>query len=170
MRTLQPPIAQVAASCALTLAATGLVVASDDPGAPGGSRQAWSWPTGTAVAVTRAFDPPDQPWLPGHRGVDLDVPVGSPVRSPADGVVVAAGTVVDRGVVSIQHGNLRSTYEPVDPTVTRGQSVVRGQVIATVTAGHSPGTLHWGARTGPDAYVDPLRMLAGRVVLKPWDG
>lgn len=130
----------------------------------------WDWPTGSPAAVARDFDPPEQPWLAGHRGVDLDVAVGSQVRAPADGVVVFAGTVVDRGVVSLQHGAFRSAFEPVAPLVTAGDPVVRGQVIATVEQGHSPGALHWGVRTGPDAYVNPLRMLVGPVVLKPWAG
>lgn len=135
----------------------------------GGAGLPWDWPTGTPVPVARAFDPPEQPWLPGHRGVDLDVEVGSEVRAPADGVVVFAGTVVDRGVVSVGHGFLRSSFEPVTPLVATGEPVARGQVVATVGQGHSPGVLHWGVRTGPDAYVDPLRLLVGRVVLKPWD-
>ncbi|MGO3796067.1 MAG: M23 family metallopeptidase [Pauljensenia sp.] len=130
----------------------------------------WDWPSGSPVAVARDFDPPEQPWLAGHRGVDLDVDVGSEVRAPADGVVVFAGTVVDRDVVSLQHGAFRSAFEPVKPLVAAGDQVERGQVIATVEPGHSPGALHWGVRTGPDAYVNPLRMLVGPVVLKPWDG
>jgi len=130
---------------------------------------AWSWPTGGPVPVVRAFDPPDQPWLAGHRGVDLDVAVGTPVLAPADGRVVAAGTVVDRGVVSIQIRDVRATVEPVDPLVVVGQHVRRGQVVATVEEGHAPGALHWGAKIGPRHYVDPLRMLVERVVLKPWE-
>lgn len=128
----------------------------------------WSWPTPTPVPVLRRFDPPEQRWRAGHRGVDLDVDVGSEVLAPADGVVTWAGTVVDRGVVSVQHGPVRSTFEPVEALVTRGQHVVRGQVLGRVVEGHTPGALHWGARVAADTYVDPLRMLVGSVVLKPW--
>ncbi len=130
---------------------------------------AWSWPTGGSVPVVRPFDPPDQAWAAGHRGVDLDVTVGSPVLAPADGTVVAAGTIVDRGVVSIQIRDVRATFEPVKALVAVGQHVRRGQVIATVEEGHAPGALHWGAKIGPRRYVNPLRMLVERVVLKPWD-
>lgn len=172
----------VAASAPPATAATGAgtpasvgsaEVAGDTPwGDPSAvsPRPVWAWPSGGPVPVPRAFDPPPRPWLAGHRGVDLDVPVGSPVRAPESGTVVFAGTVVDRGVVTIDHGGLRSSFEPVRPLVRVGQRVARGEVVATVAEGHSPGALHWGVRTGPRAYVDPLRLLTGRVVLKPWSG
>ncbi|WP_164996703.1 M23 family metallopeptidase [Actinomyces minihominis] len=135
-----------------------------------GSASAWSWPTGNAVPVNRAFDPPELPWLRGHRGVDIAAPVGSVVAAPASGTVVHAGLVFDRQSVSILHDDgLRSTYEPVVPLVQTGQSVRRGDPIATVEDGHSPGTLHWGARFGKNEYVDPTRLLFGPSVLKPVD-
>lgn len=130
----------------------------------------WQWPTGHAVAVTRAFDPPSMPWLSGHRGVDLQAPIGSTLRAPAEGTVIFSGTVVDRQVLSLMHeGGLRSTYEPVVPLVQVGQVVSAGDPIATVAPGHSPGPLHWGARFERNQYVNPLRMLTGPAVLKPWD-
>lgn len=130
----------------------------------------WQWPTGSPVAVTRAFDPPSMPWLSGHRGVDLHAPIGSALRAPAEGTVIFSGTVVDRQVLSIMHdGGLRSTYESVVPLVEVGQVVSAGDPIATVAPGHSPGPLHWGARFERNQYVNPLRMLVGPSVLKPWD-
>ena len=129
----------------------------------------WRWPTQIPVAVNRAFDPPALPWLSGHRGVDLGATVGSTIVAPADGTVVFSGTVVSRQTVSVMHeGGLRSTYEPVLPLVKTGDTVQAGQPIATVEPGHSPGSLHWGARFGKDEYVNPLRMLVGPSVLKPW--
>ena len=54
-----------------------------------------------------------------------------------DGVVVFAGMVAGRPVVSIDHpGGLRTTYEPVDPSVAAGQRVARGSPIGTLLAGH----------------------------------
>ncbi|WP_026460140.1 M23 family metallopeptidase [Schaalia suimastitidis] len=133
----------------------------------------WLWPTGGPVRVLRAFDPPEQPWHPGHRGVDLDVPIGSPVLSPAAGTVVYAGVIVDRPVVSIDVGGhlypLRTTFEPVEAVVAAGEYVEAGQHIGYVVEGHSPGNLHWGAKTSSRHWVNPLRFLAGRSVLKPWD-
>ena len=56
-------------------------------------------PTGT-VHVLRAFDRPEHDWLPGHRGVDLSLPVGGQVVAAGPGVVafagVVAGTIVTR--------------------------------------------------------------------------
>lgn len=130
----------------------------------------WEWPTGSPVAVNRAFDPPAMPWLAGHRGVDLDGDIGSVIVAPADGIVAFAGSIVDRQSVSVLHeGGLRSTYEPVAPLVEAGQVVATGQPIATIEPGHVPGTLHWGARLGKNEYVNPLRMIVGPSVLKPWE-
>lgn len=131
----------------------------------------WIWPTVTPVQVTVPFDPPPQPWNSGHRGVDLKVAIGDSILSPAPGTVVYAGVLVDRPVISILHaGGLRSTYEPVDPLVNVGDIVEAGTPIGTVSregAGEHLG-LHWGARFGKNEYIDPLRMMAGPSILKPW--
>ncbi|HAW33196.1 MAG TPA: M23 family peptidase [Alphaproteobacteria bacterium] len=73
------------------------------------------WPVEQARMVG-AFDAPDKPWLPGHRGVDLAVVEGAAVVAPADGVVAFAGKVAGKDVVTIRHGDaqgaLTSTFEP----------------------------------------------------------
>ena len=130
------------------------------------------WPLAPPHPVVRPFEPPPTPYGPGHRGVDLGTALAAPVLAAGDGVVVFAGPVAGRGVISIDHpGGIRTTYEPVVPAVVAGQRVERGTVIGTVTAGHCPeACLHWGARRG-DEYLDPLGLLStGRVRLKPWDG
>lgn len=141
---------------------------ADQPVPRGGYR----WPLDGDPRVTRPFEPPPAPWAAGHRGVDLAGTPGAPVRAAADGVVHFAGTVVDRGVVSIRHAaGLRTTYEPVTPAVRAGQAVRAGDIIGTLSPGH-PGCpeaacLHWGLRRG-DQYLDPLAMLGlGRVRLLP---
>src|SRR4051812_3710912 len=53
--------------------------------------------------VTRPFAPPPRPWLPGHRGVDLAAGPGTEVRAAAAGVVIFAGELAGRPVVSIAH-------------------------------------------------------------------
>jgi murein DD-endopeptidase MepM/ murein hydrolase activator NlpD len=125
--------------------------------------------------VARSFDGPAQPWAAGHRGVDLAADPGRAVRAPSAGVVLFAGTVVDRGVVTVAHDDgLRSSLEPVRWSVDRGQRVVRGQVVGSVAAGPghcAPATcLHWGLRRG-ETYLDPMRWVLGRgpVVLLPLD-
>ncbi len=141
-------------------------------GEPGVAAGGWRWPLPGTPRPVRLFDPPPQPWLPGHRGVDLAAEPGATVLAAATGTVVYAGRLAGRGVVSIDHpGRLRTTYEPVDVSVGAGAVVVAGQALGTLAAGH-PGCpaaacLHWGLRRGP-VYLDPLAVLGlGRVRLLP---
>lgn len=129
----------------------------------------FDWPLRPRPVVVRRFDNPEHDWLPGHRGVDLGAAPGSPVLAAGDGIVVFAGTVAGRPVVSLRHeGGLRTTYEPVEPGVTAGARVARGSPIGTLATGHegcpAPACLHWGARLDPTIrnrpqYVDPLGLL-----------
>jgi murein DD-endopeptidase MepM/ murein hydrolase activator NlpD len=120
--------------------------------------------------VLRAFDRPQHNWLPGHRGVDLDLPIGAPVLAAGDGTVAFAGVVAGTPTVSIDHADgIRTTYQPVHTRVTRGDGLREGEVIGTL--GHPtdgwPG-LHWGARTDRDDYLNPLSLLeAPTIRLKP---
>jgi len=133
------------------------------------------WPLPGEPPVVRRFDPPPQPWLPGHRGVDLAAGAGTPVLSAGDGVVTFAGAVAGRPVVTVGHANgLRTTYEPVHPVVEVGTPVLAGVPIGRLRAGHpgcaAPACLHWGLRRG-DTYLDPLALLGrGPVRLLPLDG
>src|SRR5699024_8694259 len=64
--------------------------------------------------VVEQFSAPPAPWASGHRGVDLAVEAAGPIRAPADGIVSFTGKVVDRGVLSIDHGGgYTSSFEPV---------------------------------------------------------
>ena len=135
----------------------------------------WVWPTGAPASVLEGFDPPSQPWGAGHRGVDLALAVGSPVLAAGAGTVAFAGLVAGRPVVSIDHdGGIRTTYEPVEPTVSAGDRVTAGQVIGVLLPGHRADgvdALHWGARTGRRTYINPLRLLRPAVIrLKPAAG
>ena len=142
---------------------------SADPRRPRGRYQ---WPTGAPATVVEDFDPPAVVWGRGHRGVDLAAAEGTQIRSAAAGTVAFAGMVAGRPVVSIDHADgIRTTYEPVEPAISAGDAVAAGQVIGTLLPGHrSDGVcaLHWGARTGPKTYVNPLRLLQPAVIrLKP---
>ncbi|MCR8671145.1 murein hydrolase activator EnvC [Agrococcus sp. HG114] len=129
----------------------------------------WAWPVEPS-SVARAFDAPASAYGPGHRGIDLEAPAGSAVVAPDDGTVRFAGPVAGRPVVSIEHaGGLVSSFEPVEPAVSRGDAVRRGQRIGTLLPGHVAGQtrLHLGARLRGD-YVDPLLLLGvERPVLLP---
>jgi murein DD-endopeptidase MepM/ murein hydrolase activator NlpD len=135
--------------------------------APDGSGEAplpasGGWPLDGTPTVGHAFDPPDQPWLPGHRGVDLETRPGQRVLSPADGRVVFVGRVGGKPVVVVDHGGVRSTFEPVDASVRVGQQVRQGQVLGRVgrEAHCQDRCLHWGLRRGK-AYLDPLVLVRG---------
>ena len=73
---------------AALLAATTAGPAEPAADTPGG----WTWPLGSAqTAIVHAFDPPQEPWQPGHRGVDLAGVEGSAVHAAGDGLVTYAG-------------------------------------------------------------------------------
>jgi murein DD-endopeptidase MepM/ murein hydrolase activator NlpD len=140
--------------------------------APPSATAVWTSPV-SGARVTRPFQPPPGPFAAGHRGVDLAGSPWTPVLAAGDGVVVFAGMVAGRPVISIDHaGGLRTTYEPVDASVAAGMRVTRGSPIGTLAAGHSgcpvSACLHWGLRRG-ETYLDPLALLRPpRVRLLPW--
>lgn len=133
----------------------------------------FSWPVasaGDAPEILQGFDPPQHPWLPGHRGVDLAAPIDTPIRAAAPGRVVFAGMVAGRPVVSVQHATgVRTTYEPVEPTVTAGEHVSAGEQIGSLAGapGHCErACLHWGARMGAQHYIDPVILVHGGVQIR----
>lgn len=132
--------------------------------------------------VLRRFDPPEDPFGAGHRGVTLDVPVGSAVSAASGGTVTFAGPVAGVTWVVIQHPDgIRTSYGPLaDVAVRVGDRIAIGGHLGRV-ASPAAGTslarswadafdrgltdvapdgrgLHWGARRG-DRYLDPLSLL-----------
>jgi murein DD-endopeptidase MepM/ murein hydrolase activator NlpD len=160
MRIISRIALALVVTCALVCAP---VVALATPSFPSSSK-----PIPGAV-ITR-FVLPEVSWGSGHRGVDLAGTPGEIVLAAADGTVTYAGVLAGRGVVVVDHGVVRTTYEPVAATVEVGDMVSRGQPIGRLQAGHPtcPGTtcLHWGLRDG-DAYLDPLLLLGPSIRLLP---
>lgn len=118
--------------------------------------------------VVRGFDPPETPWDAAHRGVDLAGRPGQPVRAALAGTVTFAGTIAGRGVVVVDHGGFRTTYEPVVAGISVGDRVDQGGTLGVleVAGTHCPpqACLHWGLREG-DRYRDPL-LLVGTVEVR----
>ncbi|MHA2789244.1 M23 family metallopeptidase [Corynebacterium sp. S7] len=123
-----------------------------------------------ATRVLRGAEIPQKNWLPGHRGVDLALPIGGDVLAAEAGTIAFAGVVFGTPTISIDHADgIRTTYQPVHAQVAVGDVVLEGQIIGRL--GHPfddyPG-LHWGARTGPDLYINPLSLLDRPTIrLKP---
>jgi murein DD-endopeptidase MepM/ murein hydrolase activator NlpD len=132
------------------------------------------WPLRPEPVVIRPFDPPTSPYGAGHRGADLLGSAGQPVLAALPGTVTWAGSLAGRGVVVVDHGTTRTTYEPVAATVEVGVTVGSGDQLGTLELGGSGGShcfpracLHWGWIRG-ETYLDPLRLVgAGPVRLLP---
>ena len=126
------------------------------------------WPLGPRPDVVRRFEPPPNPYAAGHRGVDLAGSPGQAVHAALAGRVGFAGSIGGKPVVTVLHGDRRTTYEPVAATVERGQPVAAGDVLGrlVVTDSHCfpAACLHWGLVEGDgDArtYLDPLSLVGG---------
>jgi murein DD-endopeptidase MepM/ murein hydrolase activator NlpD len=132
------------------------------------------WPLSPRPDVVSGFDPPAQQWGAGHRGVDLLGHAGQPVHTALGGTVTFAARLAGRGVVVVDHGSVRTTYEPVSASVAVGDRVARGAVIGTLQRASSHcfprACLHWGLRRG-ETYLNPLTLVgAGPIRLLPLAG
>ncbi len=70
-----------------------------------------------------------------HLGVDISAPTGTPVKAPADGIVLFTGWTVDGGnVLIIEHGfGFLTLYKHNERNlVQRLEKITRGQTIALV--------------------------------------
>jgi murein DD-endopeptidase MepM/ murein hydrolase activator NlpD len=113
--------------------------------------------------VELPFAEPAGEYGPGHRGVDLRVPPGSPVRAVASGRVAFAGPVAGARHVVVDHGDgLRSSYSYLQAVSVEAGAPVRGGEVLGKSGGegpgHSPEVFHFGVRL-QGRYVDPARYL-----------
>lgn len=135
------------------------------------------WPVAPSIPVSSGFGVREHPILGVdklHSGVDFPLPIGTPVRTVADGVVRRASEdAVNGRVLVIDHGRgVTTAYCHNDKLLAgEGNSVLRGTVIAL--SGNS------GRSTGPHLHyqlelaarpVDPFafrparaRAIAGNV-------
>ena len=168
-----PLLVRSARAVVLAVVVVGVVGGLGEVPAAGSPTSGWLPPLEPLIVV-HGFDPPAGPYAPGHRGVDLAAGVGQPVGSAADGVVSYAGRIAGVGVVAVVHGRIRTTYQPLEVTTTRGATVSAGDEIGRLDQAGShcapDPCLHWGAIIG-DTYVDPLHLLnPGPSRLMPyWD-
>ena len=159
---VRSPLSSVLSSALLVAGSVGFA-----PGAGGASEPQGDWPLRPEPEVVATFDPPTQPWGSGHRGVDLAGTVGQTVRSALPGTVSWSGRLAGRGVVVVDHGPTRTTYEPVAGTRRVGTAVAAGGPIGRLEAAGSHcfprACLHWGWLRG-ETYLDPLTLVGPRPV------
>jgi murein DD-endopeptidase MepM/ murein hydrolase activator NlpD len=134
--------------------------------APGPAPGSYAWPV--VGPVIRGFIPPQDPYGAGHRGIDIAVPLGTPVHAANDGTVAFAGWVGGSLYVSVDHPDgVRTTYSWLSSvSVRKGDAVRKGDVIAATGHGHPEipqPHLHFGARIG-QTYIDPMLLLEGQDV------
>jgi murein DD-endopeptidase MepM/ murein hydrolase activator NlpD len=106
-----------------------------------------------------------------HKGVDLAMPVGTPVYATADGVIGRADWFSSYGLyVAIEHGgNIQTRYGHMSRlNVAAGQQVHKGDIIGYVgTTGRSTGPhLHYEVRIAGVA-VNPVPYMNGATRVLP---
>jgi murein DD-endopeptidase MepM/ murein hydrolase activator NlpD len=132
-------------------------VAHASSAAPGG----WTWPV--EGPVLRPFDPPDNPYGSGHRGIDIGAARSTAVVAPAAGQVTFAGPVGGKLFMTIDHGGgVSSTYSWLGSLLVRkGDVVPAGLAVALTGWGHEGSLvphLHFGVKLD-GTYVDPMLYL-----------
>lgn len=170
MSALTAGLTRLPGCLSVVILLAGLLIApSPAAGAVGEPAQDGGWPLSPTPSVVHGFDPPSQPWLAGHRGVDLLGEVGQPVMAALPGIITFAGMLAGRGVVVIDHGGTRTTYEPVSATVAVGNLISAGEEMGFLDLAQShclpSACLHLGLiRNSDDVYLDPLTLFGQRPV------
>ncbi len=132
-----------------------------------------SWPVATSYPITSPFGWRPNPWGPGtdfHFGIDIGVPLMTPVHAACSGVVKVASWITGfRGgygnAVELQcnRGPLTLYAHNTKLLVSVGQTVTRGQVISdSGSTGNSTGPhLHFAVQVN-GTWENPLDFLPPR--------
>ena len=97
--------------------------------------------------------PITNPYSSSHPGIDFGVPVGTPVRATADGVISGQGLMGDGGnTIIIQHSNgYESVYAHLSSFLLQpGTQVKQGEIIGF--SGGAKGASGSGNSTGPHLH------------------
>ena len=120
------------------------------------SSRGFCWPVGGKVS--RGFSS-----NANHRGLDICADEGTPVRAAAPGVVIYAGSKFSGygNIIIIDHGNdIATVYGHNKNNLAQiGQSVTRGEVIATVG--------HTGNATTPHVHFE-IRQISQAIDPRPF--
>src|SRR5215210_4495015 len=163
---LHHPRREAAFCLAVCVAATSFLAVRESGRAHAAPAACGAWLPPIDGPVVRPFEAPAFAYGPGHRGVDLAAPAGTPVQAAGDGVVSFAGSVAGSLHVVVAHDvgegpALRTTYAFLaGADVRAGDRIARGQVVGVLGGSgpeHEPGALHFGLRLG-DRYLDPQRL------------
>lgn len=127
-------------------------------------RTPFRWPVRGFLSST--FGPRTDPFTGTqrmHTAIDIVAPKGTPIKSPADGIVTFSGEDPSLGnMVVVDHGyGVITRYGHNNAILMReGQRVRRGDTIATVgSSGRSTGPhLHYEIRI-KDVAINPLKMI-----------
>lgn len=136
------------------------------PAIPAAGPKAWVKPINTSYARTSGFGPR---WGAFHKGVDLAVSVGTPVRALSSGVVTFVGWQGTYGLkveVTFWDGTVGYYAHNSKALVKVGQKVTPGQPVAlSGNTGNSTGPhLHLEIHPNGGAPVSPLPWLAAKGV------
>ncbi|AJA48617.1 peptidase M23 [Clostridium pasteurianum DSM 525 = ATCC 6013] len=118
--------------------------------------------TGSSYPITSPFGMRFHPVLNYsrlHAGMDIGVPMGTPIYALKDGVVIAAESMSGYGnVVMINHGDITSVYAHNSSlAVSVGQKIKGGQLISySGNSGVSSGAhLHFEIRNSSGQPIEP---------------
>lgn len=93
----------------------------------------WQPPLNPPLQLINEYRQPNSDYSAGHRGVDYLARLDQMVLAPADGQVLFARPIYNRGVVSVNHGNgILSEFEPVCSDLPVGELVFAGQEIGRI--------------------------------------